>query len=393
MRVPIIICSILLLLPELRSQFPCTTGCGATTGVAGINLLEVSTSFGGAVGAPTSCQTALISPAGDTLEVEVQGPGGAPVCLLASLGCDPAGCFTVEAGTYCVNVGDSTNTWGPLPGFCFTISVPSTGPAVWSSGAIPIASGLPPGRFLCLQGAILDPGMFGSNPLNMGTTQAVCLEASAWCPNGAQLSPGSEGSVLVQGISFPFYGTTYTECYVGANGFITFGSGSNDPTPTVAELLDDQPRIAALWADLDPTMAPGFDAGVKALSQPGGGMCIAWDRVARQLAMPGGGETPQTVCAELPTDGSLQIVFGPVGLSALPATPLIVGISPGLMRSNASALDLSALPAPFPFPVSGTEAIYEDFGATGPFDLELRTLVFEPFNAQGQFAGYQVTVN
>src|SRR5205085_10421971 len=54
---------------------------------------------------------------------------------------------------------------------------------------------------------------------------------------------------------FPFYGESYDRCFVGTNGFVTFGSGDfNSPAVVSAASLElDQPRIAAFWADLDIT--------------------------------------------------------------------------------------------------------------------------------------------
>jgi len=57
--------------------------------------------------------------------------------------------------------------------------------------------------------------------------------------------------------SIPFYGTSYTDLFINSNGFVSFGSGSDDFTASVSEFANGMPRLAGLWTDLSPNAA-GF---------------------------------------------------------------------------------------------------------------------------------------
>ncbi len=63
--------------------------------------------------------------------------------------------------------------------------------------------------------------------------------------------------------AFPFYGQTYTNCYVDSNGRITFDYGQSDSTPSLSELAGRR-MIAGMWANLASWWSAGdiyVDAG------------------------------------------------------------------------------------------------------------------------------------
>lgn len=54
--------------------------------------------------------------------------------------------------------------------------------------------------------------------------------------------------------AFPFMGSTYTQCWINANGNITFNVGDTSYTESVAAFVSGPPRIAAFWTDLNNTI-------------------------------------------------------------------------------------------------------------------------------------------
>ena len=66
--------------------------------------------------------------------------------------------------------------------------------------------------------------------------------------------------------TFPFCGFDYNSVFVGSNGYLTFGAGDTDFSESVTELLNEEPRIAALWDDLSPNNGGTIQAGVVASS-------------------------------------------------------------------------------------------------------------------------------
>lgn len=66
------------------------------------------------------------------------------------------------------------------------------------------------------------------------------------------------------GFTFPYQGSNWTSLFLNSNGNLTFGAGSTDFSPTVAEFLSGPPRIAPRWDDLDAgdglvIASPGFN--------------------------------------------------------------------------------------------------------------------------------------
>ncbi len=63
------------------------------------------------------------------------------------------------------------------------------------------------------------------------------------------------------GFTLPFYGTNYTQCYVGSNGYVTFVAGDTTLTESLLGMTGSttaiaRPRIAMWWDDLNPTVNP-----------------------------------------------------------------------------------------------------------------------------------------
>lgn len=161
------------------------------------------------------------------------------------------------------------------------------------------------------------------------------------------------------GFSFPYQGGSFTSVFVNSNGNLTFGSGDTDFTESVAELLNDQPRIAPLWDDLSPN-----NGGSVFATFAGGSMTVTFDSVPEFF-----NTGSNTFSVTMEADGTVTISYGSV--SALDG---IVGLSPGGGAADPGETNLSA---GGPFSASGTT--YERFtGAADPFDLDGATLVFDP---------------
>lgn len=164
---------------------------------------------------------------------------------------------------------------------------------------------------------------------------SACIDPAAAFPTdpagGTTLSLGDDASTLVNlsgGNQVYLYGLAYSSFYVGSNGYITFGSGDSDWSPTIAEHFG-RPRIAPLYDDLNPVQ----------------GGTISWKQLADRavvtwLNVPEYNQGNQnSVQVEMFFDGRITVTHlsvdsrnALVGLSAGAGTP------PGFFESDLSEL-------------------------------------------------------
>src|SRR6185503_13645496 len=109
-------------------------------------------------------------------------------------------------------------------------------------------------------------------------------------------------------------GTSYGTCYVGSNGYITFGSGDTNYVESLSSHFS-LPRVSALFDDLD----------------PGAGGTISWKQLADRFAatwqsLPEYGTVnSNNFQIELFFDGRIRITR--LGITA---TDGLIGLSQGL---------------------------------------------------------------
>ncbi len=165
---------------------------------------------------------------------------------------------------------------------------------------------------------------------------------------------------LSLGFLFPFFDKSYPEVYLNADGNLTFGGGDD---ATVARdktrFLTGAPRIAALYADLNPSAGGSVSWGKTAPDT----FFVRYEGVKR-FDNTGTGSVTVTLGAS----GSVALAYGAVSGSGY-----VVGVSRGGAGNNASELQL----VPGKVAYGSTTALYEVFG-NKPFSLQNQTLELTP---------------
>lgn len=151
-----------------------------------------------------------------------------------------------------------------------------------------------------------------------------------------QLTHGDDTTVLVTlPFPFPYNGSAINEIYVSSNGFITLGP--NDPgsgccTGTATALLGGEPRIAAWWADLNPTQGGAIYAD---LDPTTGEFVISFDAVPEYFNGP-----PATAQIALDAAGTFTIRWGTV---ATATHTFLAGYSGGGGTPDPGTTDLTTV--------------------------------------------------
>ncbi len=178
------------------------------------------------------------------------------------------------------------------------------------------------------------------------------------------LSLGDDAAVRVPlGFDFPFFGRRWDAVFVNADGNLTFGQGDVSTQPrNVGRFLVGLPRIAALYADLDPS------TGGTVSHHPVGDDGI----VITYTAVPGwNGDAGNTVSIELRADGSITVTFSDVGVSTA-----VIGVSRGGAGNSGPRRTLDGLSAA-PVRYTGNGAVFTEYGSAAG-GLSGRTVTFTP---------------
>jgi hypothetical protein len=228
-----------------------------------------------------------------------------------------------------------------------------------------------------------------------------------WEPNFGPAIPvisevdDSKTTVPMGTFSFPFYGVTHAapETFgVSSNGLIEFGAGNTDNIASGEDARTGGAKIAALWADLNPSIVEvdggavygnGFnDDGDPAIDR----FVFTWDAVFF------GCEEFVTTCralAQVQLFDTGKIVFGYNGVLTNQAVDSYGGapIAPTIAQGGFVKPPVGFIPPPpgvdfsEMVPFLGGNLIMEIFNSEPiSFDLDQNNLVFEPSGA-----GFQVT--
>jgi hypothetical protein len=158
------------------------------------------------------------------------------------------------------------------------------------------------------------------------------------------------------GFSFPFFGQSYTQCWVSSNGNVTFGASDVTYTESAAGLESGPPRICAFWDDLNPTAG-----GLVRVRQAGTQFIVEWVNVPQYL---GASNDANSAMMTLHADGKIEIEYRDCALD-----DGIVGVSPG-GGAPSSQIDTTS---GYAFGGYG-DAVYEQFTGSGSgevFDLNI----------------------
>jgi hypothetical protein len=207
-----------------------------------------------------------------------------------------------------------------------------------------------------------DPGVDAPCDYTLITAAAGVTATADVIVNGDpnNLNLGDDDFVQVSlPFAFPFCGVSYNSVYVGSNGFLTFGSGDTDFSESVVEFLNDQPRIAPLWDDLN----PGSGGSITAMAV-GADFVVTYSNVPE---FPSAGAN--TFAVTLRADGSFDVEYGAV--SALDG---LTGRSIGGGAANPGEVDLTTAPQPIG-PLA--TVVYELFSSADN-DLDNELLAFAP---------------
>lgn len=142
---------------------------------------------------------------------------------------------------------------------------------------------------------------------------------------------------------FEFCGFNWTVVFIGSNGFLTFGQGDTDFSDSVSDLVDGPPRIAAWWADLNPSQG-----GAITIDQDPGSWTVNYTAIPEFL-----GTGSNTFSVTLRADGTVQVDYGDMTVA-----DGLVGRSEGFGVPDPGPTDLSAAMQP----LGGEEGtVYEQF--------------------------------
>lgn len=203
-------------------------------------------------------------------------------------------------------------------------------------------------RGLDLQGAGLQftPGKAGFSVSRVD--RPVAVEA------GSRLALTDDSNVAVAlPFSFPFFGQRYSQVFVNSDGNLTFGAGeSSSADRSLGRLLGGPPRIAPLFADLNPETGGSITTFGDATH-----FSVTWTDVPQY-----GKSDKNTFQVALHADGRVDFAYDTGLTHSLDEG--VVGVAPGHGQGGFTSVDFSAAAG-----VSGPGALAESFAASDKLDV------------------------
>jgi Bacterial pre-peptidase C-terminal domain len=175
--------------------------------------------------------------------------------------------------------------------------------------------------------------------------------------------PVGEDEFVELALPFPYKlcGTDYTSVFVNANGSLTFGSGDVDFTESVAEFLNDQPRIAGWWRDLSPfNLITGAPQGLVTFASSNNLFSVIWQNVPEY---PNSGSNSFTITLKKSSD-HIDVDYG-----SMTATSGIAGVSCGGAVTSRFETPVNLNASNGRYNLHNQPAVYEVFTPANPNDL------------------------
>jgi hypothetical protein len=226
-------------------------------------------------------------------------------------------------------------------------------------------------------------------PFNVRSTAAASLNfTNGYTSFNVNTQVAADSSVqynFLGGFTFNFYGTTYSSCFISANGFVSFGgSDTGFPDPNVSNIRQGVRRIMSFYNDLEPEIST-FTPRIYAQMFVENGarrVKIVHERLAEfgNATGPHGGEITMFENGDI-------FIFVP-GYNAAPSINTGVGLTPGNNVDSGSPVqpgqtafgrDLTNDVSTGPVFLAANKAAFElfDHGAFAP------TPVLNPFDLSG----------
>ncbi len=164
-----------------------------------------------------------------------------------------------------------------------------------------------------------------------------------------------DARAVLLGFSVPFYGIPYDHVWVHSDGTLTFGEpDSATAARSMGRLAGGPPRIAVLFADLDPSIDPNSVRVFRGQDY----VTVTWLDTP-QYSSSGFGPK-QRVQARLYASGAVELMYDQVTLS-----DAVVGLSPGRLSRPIDVVALGESASGVLFP----NGVAERFGASENIDI------------------------